>query len=94
MELTSHAVKRCRQRALPNEVIDLVMQLGSEFDAGGGCKIKALCSKFAKKEFLQELGYHGVMKREKWCDVYLIIDSFGGVRTVGYRFKRIKKDFH
>ena len=62
MRYSKHASKRSQQRALPEEVLNLVMALGEDFKSYRGTRIKALVSKFAKNEFLQELKLKGILQ--------------------------------
>jgi hypothetical protein len=94
MQITNHASKRCRQRALPDEVLDLLMSLGNEFKSHHGSRIKAFASKFAKKEFLQELKSKGIQEKEKWCDAYIVIGPCETVITAGYRYKKLLNQIH
>ena len=90
MRYSKHASKRSQQRALPEEVLNLVMALGEDFKSYRGTRIKALVSKFAKNEFLQELKLKGIKMKEHWCDTYLVYTPGGEVITVGYRYKKIR----
>ena len=94
MEYSNHASKRCRQRALPSEVLELVMEFGDEFKSRKGSRIKALVSKFSRNEFFQELKLRGIRRKEKWCDAYLVIGSGGKVITAGYRYKKLINHIH
>ena len=89
MRYSEHASKRCCQRALPEDVLDLVMALGDEFKSRRGTRIKALVSNLARNEFLQELESKGIRPREKWCEAYLVLSPCGKVITVGYRYKKL-----
>lgn len=89
MKYTHHARKRCRQRALPAEVIDLLISLGDEFRSVRRGRIKAFVNKFTRKEFLQEIKNRGLRLRENWCDAYLVVSPSGAVITAGYRYKKI-----
>ena len=89
MKYSKHATKRCRQRALPNEVVDLLMSLGDEFRSRRGARIKTLVSKYAKREFIQELKSKGIRRKENWCDAYLVVGSCGTIITAGYRYKKL-----
>jgi hypothetical protein len=94
MKYTAHANKRSRQRALPSEVIDLLMSFGDEYRSTRGTRIKALASKFARNEFSQELKFRGIRIKENWSDAYLVIGSCGTIITAGYRYRKLQNHIH
>jgi len=93
MIYTTHAIDRCKQRAIPLEVVQLILSLGEGVDSGGGAKIYALLSKIEKAEFVFELKAIGMKPKEKWSNIYLVITSDQVIITAGYRRKRIKEAY-
>lgn len=93
MVYSRHATERCRQRQIPEAVVDLVMTMGEEFAAGEGCQICALRSKQSKKEFAEEVKVLGFRPQANWPNTYLILSPENVVITAGYRNKRIKTSF-
>jgi len=89
IEYSEHARKRRRHRALPEAAVDLVMSIGDEFKSHHGTRIKALVSKLARNEFRQELKLRGLRPKDKWCNVYAVIDPCGKLITIGYRHKKL-----
>lgn len=91
MIYTRHAVERCGQRAIPEIVVELILSIGEEFDAGKGTRICALSSNTDKAEFISELKDIGLKRAEKWTKVYLVISPEKVLITAGYRYKRIRE---
>ena len=89
VDYSEHARKRSRQRALPKAAVDLVMSIGDEFKSSHGTRIKALVSKLARNEFRQELELRGLRPKDKWSNVYLVVDPCGKLITIGYRYKKL-----
>jgi hypothetical protein len=93
MIYSKHAKRRCKQRAIPNAIIDLIFGLGEEYPGGGRCKIITAGSGIAKQELLSEIMVLGFQGKENWANAYLIVAPDQTIITVGYRYKRIKKKY-
>ncbi|MBT5470032.1 MAG: hypothetical protein HOK41_05470 [Nitrospina sp.] len=93
MIYSKHAKRRCKQRAIPKAVIDLIFSVGDEYPGGGRCKIIAAGSGTTKQELMSGIIALGFLGKEKWANAYLIVAQDKTVITIGYRYKRIKKNY-
>ena len=91
MEFTTHALRRCDQRAIPKALVKLIIRVGDEFKCGKGCRIISARSKNAHKELVKELQIIGIKIKYSWENTYVVIDGKGMIITAGHRKKRIKK---
>ena len=87
--LSRHATVRAQQRALPLELLEIVLTYGSRSPAGGGAEIVRL-TLGAICELAAELN-PAIWRRhfDRLASVYLIIGSDGTLVTVGHRIRRI-----
>lgn len=92
MIYTNHGAKRCQQRAIPDFIVKLVLDIGDQFDGGRGLRIVMARSRIAKKELKDELKSSGFSVRKGWEHTYVVVDENDKVVTAGHRTKRIKND--
>jgi hypothetical protein len=89
MVITLHANERSQQRAIPEMMIDLLLQFGSSESAGAGvCKVF-----FDKTSRRRVKAYAGSLAGllEEHLDVYAVVSSEMKVITVGHRTERITR---
>ena len=87
--LTKHARIRSQQRAIPQLMIDLLLQLGSTEKAVGGAT-KVFFNKASRRR-MQAYAGHIAPLLEEHLDLYAVVGSDSQVITVGYRNERIKR---
>jgi hypothetical protein len=93
VKITKHAQKRSQQKAIPNQVIELLLTYGEEEPAGNGASICRFQSRRTKKEIRRECRLTGFKNIEKYFRAYIIVSSDNKIVTVGHRIKRVKRDF-
>ena len=91
MEFTTHAIRRCNQRAIPRALAELVVKTGDVYKCGQSRRIIISRSKNAHKELVKELQIIGIKIKYGWENTYVVIDGTGMIITAGHRRKRIKK---
>lgn len=91
MIYTTHAIKRCQQRAIPEVLINLILKVGDEFYAGNRCLIVAAQTKSAKKELFAEIKNLGIKNTDGWDKTYVVVNENDVVLTAGHRTKKIYK---
>lgn len=89
--LTSHALKRARQRSVPPVVIEWLGEFGHEkFDGRGG--IIRYFDQDGLRRMERRLGRHFVRENNRYWRCYLVESAGdGSVVTVGRRTKRIPR---
>ena len=90
MEFTTHAIRRCNQRAIPRALAELIVKTGDEYKCGQSRRIIIARSKNAHKELVKELQIIGIKIKYGWENTYVVVDETGMVITAGHRTKRIK----
>lgn len=84
--LTHHARARMQQRGIPREVLDQLLDFGSErHDHRGGTIL--VMDKAARRR-LRSAGARAPLDRTRRA--YAVVGRDGGVVTVGHRFKRLR----
>ena len=89
MLLSRHANERSQQRAIPEMMIDLLLQFGSSESAGSG-----VCKMFFDKTSRRRIkAYAGPLASflGQHLDVYAVVSSDMKVITVGHRTERITR---
>jgi hypothetical protein len=87
--LCSHARKRAQQRAIPYDLLDVLLDHGARAPAGAGAEIVHFDGR-ARAACVEELGKAAFSRYErKLASSYAIVSSEGVVITVGHRFRRI-----
>ncbi len=89
MILTQHANERSQQRAIPEMMIDLLLQFGSSESAGSGVN-KVFFDKASRRRVN---AYAGPLAKflKQHLDVYAVVTSDMKVVTVGHRTERITR---
>ena len=90
MEFTTHAIRRCNQRAIPRALAELIVKTGDVYKCGQSRRIIISRSKNAHKELVKELQIIGIKIKYGWENTYVVVDGTGTVITAGHRKKRIK----
>lgn len=89
MVFSRHASERSQQRAIPEMMIDLLLQFGSSESAGSGAK-KMFFDKPSRKRVKAYAGpLAGFL--EEHLDVYVVVSSDMNIITVGHRTERITR---
>lgn len=89
MQLSRHANERSQQRAIPEMMIDLLLQFGSSESAGSGVS-KVFFDKTSRRRVKAYAGsLAGLL--EEHLDVYAVVSSEMKVITVGHRTERITR---
>jgi hypothetical protein len=89
MQLSRHANERCQQRAIPEMMIDLLLQFGSSESAGSGVS-KLFFDKTSRRRVKAYAGSLAGLLGEH-LDVYAVVSSEMKVITVGHRTERITR---
>lgn len=89
MNLTMHARERCRQRAIPPMVVELLIRFGRRERAGDGLA-KVYLDKAARRQIK---AYAGPLSSvlDKHLDVYLVVNPDDRVVTAAHRLERFKR---
>lgn len=88
MHMTKHATIRQQQRGIPQIVVDLLIEYGSQAHAGA-CVTTHYFDKAARKRLK---GYAGCLSSlfEEYLDYYAIVADDGSVITVAPRIKKLR----
>ena len=89
MQLSRHASERRQQRAIPEMMIDLLLQFGSSERAGPGAS-KMFFDKISRRRVKAYAGPLAAMLEEH-LDVYAIVSTEMTVITVGHRTERVQR---
>jgi len=89
MNLTHHASVRRQQRAIPELVIDLLLQFGKQESAGQGTTKYFLDGASRRKI----IAYAGPLARslEEHLNLYVVVGENNAIVTVAHRIDRIKR---
>jgi hypothetical protein len=87
LTLSNHASVRSRQRAIPDMVIDLLLQFGAREKAPGGT-CKAYFNKASRRQLKQYAGPLASLL-EPHLDAFLVLARDDKVITVGHRTERV-----
>lgn len=85
-----HAARRAQQRALPPDLLDLLLDHGDRFAAGGGAAIVRVSNR-TRRELAAELPGCDRRQMEKLRTAYAVEAGDGVVITVGHRFRRVER---
>ena len=90
MEMTRHAQARAQQRAIPAEILDLLLSFGTEMRHRGA---DVLCFDRASRWRLQSSVDAPTLRRldGRRLDVYAVLGDGGRVITVAHRTRRLKR---
>lgn len=89
MYLSKHAVTRMQQRAIDEEIVDLLLAHGSHFYSGGA-EIYMLARR--TREYMASRNFVPVNMLEKLRDAYIVVANDGTIITAGHRHKRFRRD--
>ena len=87
--LTKHAQARSHQRAIPELLIDLLLQFGATQKSGGGT-FKVFFDKAARRRLQAYAGPLAGLLGEH-LDVYAVVSADSSIVTVGHRIERVKR---
>lgn len=87
---TKHALKRCQQRAIPQELCDLVLDFGDYRYDKHGARIWFMTKKTMER-IEKQVGVQGAKELEKKKNIFLVeaIDT-NAVITVGHSYRPSK----
>lgn len=90
MELTRHAQARAQQRAIPAEILDLLLTFGTEMRHRGA---DVLCFDRASRRRLETDVDAATLRRlgGRRLDVYAVLGDGGRVITLAHRTRRLKR---
>ena len=87
--LTAHARARMQQRGIPAGVVETLLDHGSvQHDHLGGRLV--YFSRKSRRRLLEE-GALGRERMGRFRKAYLVLTGAGQVRTVGWRYQRIRR---
>lgn len=89
MNLTRHASTRSQQRAIPEMMIDLLLQFGKSESSGAGFA-KMFFDRRARKRLASYAGPIASLLDEH-MNLYAVIDKDMKIITVGHRLERIQR---
>lgn len=91
--MSSHAERRMRQRAIPSALVSLILEYGkAEYSRGD--VIYHLHDKGARRKAERGLAECGQAFDIRWRNIYIVVDGdLRKVITVGWRYKRVKKNW-
>lgn len=88
--LTTHAVIRCRQRGIPDEVVDVLLDYGCERRRHGATV--HFMDRKARRRARADLGDDGFARLADRLGSYLVVADDGAVITAAPRRRRLKFD--
>lgn len=89
MQLSKHAAVRMQQRAINDEIVDLLLAHGAHFYSGGA-EVYLLDRK--TREYMTSHRVVPVNVLEKLSNAYLVVANDGTIVTAGHRNKRFRRD--
>jgi hypothetical protein len=89
MLLTQHANVRCRQRAIPPLLIDLLFQFGVSESLGEGVT-KLFFDKVSRRKVKAYAGQLASLLDEH-LNLYAVVGIDSEVITVGHRYERVRR---
>jgi hypothetical protein len=87
---TAHARARLQQRSVPREVVELLYSYGDEARTHNGYIL--YCSKRSRARIARSRRLNERPEIWRYLGCYLVEGDGGQVVTVGYRYKRIRRD--
>lgn len=86
---TQHAGKRLRQRGIPTEVIELLIDFGSTSRSHGAERV--FFDKSARRRLQRQMpvGVRRFLERHK--NIYVVLSDSGAIITAGHRTARFKR---
>lgn len=89
LRVTIHAGRRLRQRSIPKEAIELLMEFGTITRSHGADRL--FFDKKSRQRFKRQMGVEVVRRRERYMNAYAVVSDSGAVITAGYRTKRFQR---
>ena len=89
MNMTRHASTRSQQRAIPQIMIDLLLQFGKSESSGAGF-VKIFFDRQSRKRLASYAGPIASLLDEH-MNLYVVIDKDMKIITVGHRLERIQR---
>jgi hypothetical protein len=87
--ITRHAARRMRSRAIPAAAVEVLLRWGSSLAQAGGEVL--FFDHAARRRLAAETGQKGLRALERWLDAYLVLGADGGLVTVGWRRRRLRR---
>ena len=88
---TEHATARLRQRGIPLELLDLLVEYGEEWHVGHGARIMGF-SKRTRQRMKRDVGVKAFARWESRLNVYAVVASNDALVTVGHRYERLRRN--
>lgn len=89
MILTTHAVARLSQRAIPPQVIDLLMDYGTSIRNNGADRV--FLDKSGRRRAERSLPKDELAVLNRWSKVYLVVSDEGAIVTASHRRGRFRR---
>lgn len=89
MNMSQHAILRSQKRAIPQILIDLLLQFGTSVGAGAGAS-KVFFDKAARRRLKAYAGPLASLLDEH-LDLYAVVASDSSIITVAHRINRIRR---
>lgn len=88
---TNHGKARVQQRSIPDEVLELIQDLGQVQRSHGADRY--YLNKKGRAELQRAIRYSDLPKGyERYLNVYVVVSGRGAIITAGRRTKRFKRD--
>jgi hypothetical protein len=84
---TEHAAARLRQRGIPGELLELLVEFGHERHDGHGARVLAF-NKKARRQMRRALGAKAFARWESRLNVHAVVSLDEALVTVGHRVCR------
>lgn len=88
---TEHATARLRQRGIPLELLDLLVEYGEEWHDGHGARIMGF-SRRTRARMKRDLGKKAFARWESRLNVYAVVAGNDALVTVGHRIQRLHRE--
>lgn len=88
MDNSNHADRRMRQRAIPADEVEFIMEEGTPFHAPGGATLLVVTRKDRRQAI--EFYRRQIRRLEKTADKAVVLSGDGLVLTVEHRRKRMR----
>lgn len=89
--LTQHARMRMQQRGIPPEAVEDLLDYGRAAHDHRGAEI-VFFDKAARRRLAREHGGRLDERGAKLTQTYAVLAADGSVRTIGWRYKRIRRN--
>jgi hypothetical protein len=89
-DLSSHAMKRSKERSLPPALINWLDDFGTPYPAGDGAE-KLIFDKQARRRLERNLGSMIYRRIEGSLDAFAVRSADGGIITCGWLTSRVRR---